>query len=332
MKHKFELDSRRRKGKAMRKILLAVDGTERGLEIVSILGRMLKNQQDLKIVLLHCVQQIATLLPGDLCMDVEETCRLPSRDQEKVGNAVLEASSRKLMEAGFPESGIELRLQLDSMDPALDIINYAENEKIRTIALGRRGRSQVESLLLGSISGKVAQYGHGKTIWIVDAPINESAKVLIAMEGAPESRELSYYAADLLGPCPGLSYTFMHVMPPVPPTFWDNGHILSSAEQKDRQNRIEKWRVDWTDTVGKYMSEGRDLLLERGIQEKSIETLILQTKEGIARDLLNEIDAHKFQVVVMGKKSFHERKPFLMGSHAAKVLQNVKGVVLCLVN
>jgi nucleotide-binding universal stress UspA family protein len=37
-------------------------------------------------------------------------------------------------------------------------------------------------------------------------------------------------------------------------------------------------------------------------------------------------------MVVMGKKSFHERKPFLMGSHANKVLQNVKGAVLCLVD
>ena len=57
-----------------------------------------------------------------------------------------------------------------------------------------------------------------------------------------------------------------------------------------------------------------------------------QTKEGIARDLLNEIDAHKFQIVVMGKKSFRERKPFLMGSHASKILQNTKGVILCLVS
>ena len=86
------------------------------------------------------------------------------------------------------------------------------------------------------------------------------------------------------------------------------------------------------DTVGRYMSEGRDLLLERGVGEQSVESLILPTKEGIARDLLNEIDAHKFQIVVMGKKSFREQKPFLMGSHASKVLQNVKGVILCLVS
>jgi len=323
---------REKQGETMRKILLAVDGSQKGLETVSILGRLLKDQEDMKIVLLHCVQQISTLLPEDLCMDIEETTRLPFKDQEKVGQAVVRASLSRLTDAGFPEANIELRLKLDSLDPALDIIAQADIERIRTIVVGRRGRSQLGALLLGSISGKVAQYARGKIVWIVDTPVNDSMKVLIAMEGVPEVRELSYYTAELFGPCPGLSYTFMHIMPPVPPKFWDDGHILDTAEQKDRQGRVEKWKTEWTDSVSRYMSEGCDLLLERGVEEQSVENLILQTKQGIARDLLNEIDAHKFQIVVIGKKSFREQKPFLMGSHASKILQNTTGVILCLVS
>jgi len=316
----------------MRKILLAVDGSQTGLDAVSILGRLLKNQADMKIVLLHCVQQISTLLPEDLCADIEETSRLAFKDQEKVGKAVLRASVSRLTDAGFPEADVELRMKLDSLDPAMDIIAQADIERIRTIVVGRRGRSQLGALLLGSISGKVAQYARDKIVWIVDTPVNESMKVLIAMEGVPEVRELSYYTAELFGTCPGLSYAFMHIMPPVPPKFWDDGHILDSAEQKDRKGRIEKWKTGWVDSVSRYMSEGRDLLLERGVGEQNVERLILETKEGIARDLLNEIDAHRFQIVVMGKKSFRERKPFLMGSHASKILQNTTGVILCLVN
>ncbi|MHC1728843.1 MAG: universal stress protein [Syntrophobacteraceae bacterium] len=316
----------------MKTILLAVDGTTRGLETVSILGRMLKNCEDLRLVLLHCVQQVAVLLPGDLCHDIEEHCRFASGDQEKIGNAVLQASLSKLAEAGFPKEKVETRLKVDSMDPAQDILKYAEEEDIRTIALGRRGRSQVQELLLGSISGKVAQYARSKTVWIVDTPVNETRKVLIAMEGVPESRELSYYTADLFADCVGLSYTFLHLMPPVPPKFWDDGHILGNSEQRDRLSRIEKWRTEWTETVGGYMTEGRELLAERGVQDSSIETLLLPIREGIGRDLLAEIREHEFQFVVMGKKSFHERKPFLIGSHASKILHNVKSVILCLVD
>ena len=316
----------------MQTILMAVDGTKKGLEMVSVLGRLLKERKNIKVVLFHCVPKVATLLPEDLYMDVEESCKLPCDTQEKLGQAILKASSARLTEAGFPEADIELRLKIDSIDPARDIIEQAKIEQIGTIAVGRRGRSQVEALLLGSISAKVAQYAGDKVVWVVDAPVNDSMNVLIAMEGAPESRALSEYAADFFVPCQGLNYSFVHIIPPLPPEFWDDGHILNESEQEQRRARIEKWRAEWTGVVERFMAEGRTLLTERGADPQKVETLVLPTREGIARDLLSEIEAHKFRIVVMGRKSFREKKPFLLGSHASKILQNSKGVILCLVN
>lgn len=315
----------------MRTILVAVDGTERGLEAVAVLGRLLKGRKDLALVLLHCVQQVATLLPGDLCRDVERHARFARTDQEEIGNVVLGESLRRLTEAGFPGENVEMRLRLDSMDPARDILTEADRERIQTIALGRRGRSQMEDLLLGSISGKVAQYGSGKSVWIVDAAVNETGKVLVALEGVPESRALSSYAADFFAACPGFRFAFLHLMPRVPPTFWDDGHIMGDPEQKDRQARIEKWKSEWTGRVDMLMSEARGLLLEKGVPDRDIKTITRPIREGIGRDLLDEIHGNRYQVVVMGKKSFHYRKAFLMGSHASKILQNVKAAVLCLV-
>jgi nucleotide-binding universal stress UspA family protein len=315
----------------MNKLLLAVDGTNKGLEVVSIIGRLLNRTKDTNIVLFHCLQQVATLLPGDICTEIDIEHGIASEDQEKLGQAVLKASLTRLTEAGFPESNVELCLRLDSLDPARDIIDQAEKEQTGTIIVGRRSRSQIQTLLLGSISGKVAHYAADKAVWIVDTPVNDSMKLLIAMEGTPEMKNLSEYTAALFAGCPGLDYTFMHIIPPVPPTFWDDGHILDTTEQTDRQSRIDKWKHDWTQTVSGYMSKGRELLLARGIENQNIESLILETREGVAQDLLTEIDAHKFQVVVMGKKSFTERKPFLMGSHASKLLQNTKGAILCMI-
>jgi len=315
-----------------KKILLAVDGTQKGSSALSVMGKVLKDQNDLELVLFHCVQQLSRLLPGELCLDVEQSCKLPFNDQERVGSTVLRESQRILMEAGVPENRIATELKLDSMDPAQDVLAQAESRSIQTIALGRHGRSQLESLLLGSVSGKVAQYAQHRTVWIVDTPVHESRKVLVAMEGVPDSRALTYYTSEFLAPISGLQYTFLHLMPPVPPTFWDDGHILAPSEQKDRQSRVERWRTDWIQRVEKFMEEARSALVARGVPESNVQTLILPTKEGIARDLLNEIAAHEFQMVVLGKRSFHERKPFLMGSHANKILQNVKGAILCLVD
>lgn len=316
----------------MKKILVAVDGTERGLQGMSILGRLLKEQEDLGLVLFNCVQQVTTLLPGDLCSDVEERCKFATKDQEKVGHRVLKASLDRLTEAGFPKGKVELRMKIDSLDPAQDIIDEAKKENIGTIVLGRRGRSQIENLLLGSTSSKVAQYAGGKNVWIVDTPVNETRRALIAMEGAPESRKMAIYAADLIAPCLGFSFDLLHLLPLVPPTFWDDGHILNDSELKDRQGRIEKWKTDWRASVEKSMAESRDLLVEKGVGEDSVKTVIAPTKHGVTRDLLTEIDEHQFHVVVIGKKSFGEKKPFNLGSHAAKVLHGAKATILCLVD
>jgi len=316
----------------MKRILVAVDGTQKGLEAVSILGRLLRDQEELQLVLLHCVQQVAALLPGELCVELEDQCKFNARDQEKVGNLVLGESARRLTDAGFPSGRLEMKMVPDSLDPAKDILGFAEKEGFQTIAMGRRGRSQIENLLLGSTTGKVAQYAIGKSVWIVDSPVNETRRALVAMDGTAETGKLLSHTATHIASCAAFNFTLLHIMPPVPPTFWDNGHILDDLEQKGRQSRIEKWKSDWRDKVEKFMSEGRELLKEKGVGEQNMETMILPSKEGVARDILNEIREHQFHVVVIGKKSFHERKPFLMGSHAAKILHTAQATVLCLVD
>lgn len=80
------------------------------------------------------------------------------------------------------------------------------------------------------------------------------------------------------------------------------------------------------------MIEGRDLLIQKGVLGQNVSVVIQPTTQGIARDLLHEADARKCQLFVMGKRSFQEKKPFLMGSHTNKILQNLKGAILCLVD
>ena len=47
--------------------------------------------------------------------------------------------------------------------------------------------------------------------------------------------------------------------------------------------------------------------------------------QGVAQDLLNEIQRQAFQVVVIGKKSFHEPKAFNLGSLPTNCFMAPKG-------
>jgi nucleotide-binding universal stress UspA family protein len=314
------------------RILMAVDGSDKGFEAVSILGRLLKDQPGAHLTLFHCLQQLQTLAPGELVVISDEAYRLPISAQEKLGNAVLEEAHKRLVDSEFPEAGIHRKLKLDSVDAAQDILREAEEQDIPTIAVGRRGRTQLESLLLGSVSSKVAQYARGRAVWIVDSPIHETRSALIAMEGAPDAPSITAYTSRHLAPIPNLRFTLLHLMPPMPPTLWDDGHILTPAEQRERQSQVERWRTDWAKRINSLMEETRCSFMECRVPEEKIESRIVTTREGIARDLLNVASELRVQMVVLGKRSFRERKPFLLGSHANKILQNAKGSIICLVD
>jgi nucleotide-binding universal stress UspA family protein len=314
-----------------KEILLAVDGSERSTQAVCILGDLLKEQSDCKVLLFYSAEEPNKLYPGELAL-MNEPSRFADNTLGKLADNVLQTSRKALLGSGFPEDRIELRFKSNGLEAADDILKEAEARKIQTIACGRRGRSRMESLLLGSVSSKVAQYGRNRTVWIVDTPVHQTRKVLVAMEGVPDSRALTYYTSEWIAPIPDLQFTILHIMPSLPPTLWDDGHILEPEERKRREYSIEKWRFEWSRHVDKFLSETRDALIGQGALPQNVRLEVRQVQEGIARDLLKQTAGNQYQMVIIGKRSFYERKLFLVGSHANKILQNIKGVILCLVD
>jgi nucleotide-binding universal stress UspA family protein len=312
-------------------VLLPIDDSMPSREAAATLGRFLKDCHACQLLLFHCVQPMARIYQEELFHTTDAASRI-SQAQEKKGKEILESCRQAVANAGFPAERIQVKLKLDSQDPAQDILTESDKTNIGTVAIGRRGRSKVESLLLGSVSAKVAQYARRKNVWIIDPDVNWSQKVLIGLEDHPECLSLVRYAAEWLAAVPNLQYTLLHLMPPQPPTFWDDGHILTADEQKQREAQREKWRTGWIERVEKLLAEGRDILIGKGVAANNIETRINTISQGIAQDLLNDIQQNAYQVVVIGKKSFRQAKPFNLGSHANKILYSVKKSILSVID
>ena len=311
-------------------ILFAVDGSPKCLEALSVVGKLLKDQVDCHLTLFHCVQQLSTLYT--VKADEVDASKVFSKEVERIGGLVLQKSNRVLLKNGFPSDRIQLKVELGSEDPAEDVLKQAEAKDIGTIALGRRGLSRVGSFLFGSVSNKVALHSSHNAVWIVDTPVHRSRKVLLAVEGVHDCQVLTNYAGEILGSIPDLQYHLLHLAPPVPPVFWDDGHILSSEERRVRRNQVEKWRLQWTQRAEKYIAEARDFLVGRGVPSENVTTSIVPTKEGIARDLLNEINELHYEIVLVGKRSFQKNTSFQLGNRANKILHSVKGVILCMLD
>lgn len=308
-------------------ILFAVDGSEKCNQALGTAGNILKDRAGTSILLYHCLPELHTILPGQVLSDGNAQIQL-----EKMGQTVLESSRKILAETGFPAEKISVKYKSDSVAPSCDILNEAAALRIETIICGRRGRTPKTNLLIGSTSSRLSQYGSMRTVWVVDSEVHPTRKVLIAMEGKPDSRALTFYAAEFLAPIPDLNYTLLHFMPRLPSRFWDHGSILSHEEEQCRDDNVSQWRSEMLREVEKFLSEARDALIACDVPSEKIRTSILHAKEDLAKDMLAEIQKSRYQFVLIGKKSFKEKKPFLIGSNANKILKNARNTILCLVD
>ena len=313
-----------------KEMLLAVDDSSECLQAMETVVRLLSSDPTVHFCVLHCLPPLTRLRPGEI-WDAESTRVHVEKRQKEEAEKVFQQLKAVFHAQGIPEERVAFRMKAETPDPGGAILEEAKSRGIRTLVLGRRGRSPTQSLLLGSVSSRVAHYAEHRTVWVAAPPVHETRKVLIAVEGHPHCRMLTHYVSEWLAPVPGLKYTILHLLPRIPPTFWDDGHILNERERKDRASEMERWRREWLNKVEKFMDEARHALEANGVPRDAVEIKIVPIKEGIARDLLKEVSRNRYQMIVIGRRSIEEKKPFLLGSHANKILHHAKATTVCLV-
>ena len=65
-------------------------------------------------------------------------------------------------------------------------------------------------------------------------------KLLVAIDDSSSAMKAVEYVARQLARC-GAQIGLVHVLPNLPAIFWDEGHILSEEEKRDRQKVVDKW-------------------------------------------------------------------------------------------
>lgn len=69
----------------------------------------------------------------------------------------------------------------------------------------------------------------------------DSRNVLIAFDGSESAFKAVEYVGGQFAGLTDMTITLFYVVPSVPPQFWDDGHILTPEEKRDRQGVIDKW-------------------------------------------------------------------------------------------
>jgi hypothetical protein len=80
------------------------------------------------------------------------------------------------------------------------------------------------------------------------------------------------------------------------------------------------------------MKYGKERLIEAGIPEENIVQKLQYIKQGIARDILQELEIGNHGILVVGRKGAKSIGQYGLGSKAYKLLCAAHTSIVCLVN
>lgn len=136
----------------MKKILLAVDGSEHSMRAARMAGE-LSSSFDATVDILNVVHEGRVAAPISEYADLEHV-NITQRDLLKsVGSEIIARASSEVRHAG----GSVDRAEVEIGSPAQTIAECADSWEADWIVMGRRGLGDIKGLLMGSVSHRVGQ-------------------------------------------------------------------------------------------------------------------------------------------------------------------------------
>ncbi|HYF95937.1 MAG TPA: universal stress protein [Symbiobacteriaceae bacterium] len=134
----------------MRRALLATDASDASLRAARVLGNMARLDPDLDVLVLHVVPLPDTLTPAAA---VGAPLTLGDNLEEYLDKRLSDVLDRTLQALCLPADRV--RMHHDVGLAAETILLEAEKNSCDLIVMGRRGRSTLRELLMGSVSQAV---------------------------------------------------------------------------------------------------------------------------------------------------------------------------------
>ncbi len=147
-------------------------------------------------------------------------------------------------------------------------------------------------------------------------------KILIAVDGSPQSLEaVSYVALNL--PPTDFRVNLIHVMPAAPEGL---GDLEKEGFFKRKLHEIHgEWERIEERAAQASLHEARSFLLKANFREDNVRVILEKRRDGIARDIIAE-GSRGYEAVVVGRKGFSRLRDIFLGSVSCKIVQGIKDV------
>jgi nucleotide-binding universal stress UspA family protein len=157
------------------------------------------------------------------------------------------------------------------------------------------------------------------------------AKLLIALDSSAGAWRAVEYVAKAFGRTPGVEVTLLNILSGLPPSFWDDGHVLKDKEQEARKQLVAGWQQDqekkWQDLV----NQAHQHLAAAGLAQGAVANKFKPKYYDVADDIIDEAQTGGYDTIVMGRRGLGMAKSLLLGSVTRKVVDGAKGCAVTIV-
>jgi nucleotide-binding universal stress UspA family protein len=312
-----------------KKLLFGVDDSDFSRQALAKAGDLQKNSPDLKITIFHgdsnsnfsYMARMLKLSPDKM----EKYHQLWSLEEENI----LKKAKKALTESGFDSKRVTTFFEQNCNDPSESMMKLAGSQGFETVAVARWGAKTISRQIMGSVTCRLANMADIPALWIMDPRVS-SHDVLVTLVGAPISQRVVEYTLRYFAHLKESRFTFFHVIPAPPPQIWNYRSIRDKDSFEEQREKISRWLEEKTAKVTEIANEGRQGLIKAGIPEKNIAIKLKHQKQGIARDILKELETGNYGIILMGRKGSKKIREFQLGSKANKLIYTAGTLITCI--
>ena len=299
---------------SQRKILLAVDGSDRALKMVRYIAKI-EPFHKMHIVLFHIFSSVP-----DSYWDLEKDAigsqavrkiRSWEIQQEKDIRQFMQQVNQFLVKTGFPSDAIEIRIQKRKEGIARDIIRESHNG-YEAVVVCRRGSTGLRGMVLGNVAAKLLE----KLAFIPMMVIGNKPpgdKILLAFDGSDNAMRAVDFAGSILG---GHNYKIRLL------------HVIRGKDDRRRTHQTNYAPKEHTQTarkaIGDAMQKAKARLVDYGFKPHGVSFKIVTGASSRAGAITQEARQGGYGTIVLGRRGLSRLQEFFIGRVTNKVIHLAK--------
>jgi len=156
---------------------------------------------------------------------------------------------------------------------------------------------------------------------------SNSRRILIAVDGSEHALEAARYAGAILNPNT-TEVVLYHALKKIDEAFW---HIGTRRAFSEEMIDMKGWEAAQDEAISTFMNEIRQIFIEKGFAQDTVQIDVRPSEQGIARDIIKE-SKEGYSGVFLGRKGVSKLKDLVLGGTAQKLIERTAHIPVCVVD